>query len=92
MRASREPMSSLGDEDLIGLFSGRLPALLERRPDLQAALFHVFLQTFARREEVAVVVTELRAWRTEMESRFESVDERFNRMDGRFESVDEAHR
>ena len=74
MRASREPMSPLRDEDLIELFSRRLPDLLERRPDLQPALFHAFLKTFARREEVALVITELRALRTEMESRFDSVE------------------
>ena len=88
MRASREPMSPLRDEDLIELFSRRLPDLLERRPDLQPALFHAFLKTFARREEVALVITELRALRTEMERRFAGVDERFDRMDERFDRAD----
>ena len=76
MRTSGEPMSSLRDEDLIELFSRRLPDLLDRRPDLEPTLFHAFLKTFARREEVALVLTELRALRTEMESRFERVDQR----------------
>ena len=75
MRASGEPMSSFRDEDLIDLFSRRLPDLLERRPELEPTLFHVLLKTFARREEVALVLTELRALRTEMERRFEQVDE-----------------
>ena len=78
MRASGEPISSLRDEDLIDLFSRRLPDLLERRPDLEPTLFLVFLKTFARREEVALVLTELRALRTEMESRFEQVDRRID--------------
>ena len=85
MRASREPTSSLRDEDLIDLFSRRLPDLLERRPDLEPTLFHAFLKTFARREEVALVLTELRALRTEMESRFEQVDQRFEQVDRRID-------
>ena len=88
MQTSREPISSLRDEDLIELFSRRLPDLLERRPDLQPALFDAFLKTFARREEVALVLMELRALRTEMESRFKSVDERFDRVDERFDRAD----
>ena len=85
MPARSEPTPSIRDEDLIDLFSRRLPDLLERRPDLEPALFHAFLKTFARREEVALVVTELRALRTEMESRFDQVDRRADRADERFE-------
>ena len=85
MRASREAVESLGDEDLIELFSRRLPDLLERRPDLEPTIFQAFLKTFARREEVALVLTELRALRTEMDQRFEQVDRRFEQVDRRFE-------
>ena len=85
MRASGEPVASLGDEELIDLFSRRLPELLERRPELEPTLFGAFLKTFARREEVAVVLTELRALRTEMERRFEQVDQRFEQVDRRIE-------
>ena len=81
MPGSRESTSSLRDEDLIDLFSRRLPDLLERRPDLEPTLFHAFLKTFARREEVALVLTELRALRTEMDQRFEQVDQRFDQVD-----------
>ena len=99
MRVSREPTSSLRDEDLIDLFSRRLPDLLERRPDLEPTLFDAFLKIFARREEVALVVSELRALRTEMERRFEQVDQRidqfraevagqFAKVDGQFAKVD----
>ena len=85
MRGSREPIAALGDDELIELFSGRLPDLLERRPDLEPTIFQAFLKTFARREEVALVLTELRALRTEvalrteMERGFEQVDQRFER-------------
>ena len=90
-------MSSIRDEDLIDLFSRRLPDLLERRPDLEPTIFAAFLKTFetatlvdfptrmaslqrsAHREEVALVLTELRSFRTEVERRFEHVDERIER-------------
>ena len=67
MGVTREPISSLRDEDLIDLFSRRLPDLLERRPDLEPTL------TFARREQVALVLTELRALRTEIQPRHRSL-------------------
>ena len=89
MRESREAVSALHDEDLIEVFSRRLPDLLERRPDLEPVIFKAFLKAFARREEVALVLTELRALRTEMERRFEQVDQRFEQVDQRFEQVDQ---
>jgi hypothetical protein len=85
----REAVSALHDEDLIEVFSRRLPDLLERRPDLEPVIFKAFLKAFARREEVALVLTELRALRTEMERRFEQVDQRFEQVDQRFEQVDQ---
>ena len=99
MRGNREAGSSIRDEDLIEVFSRRLPDLLERRPDLEPTIFAAFLKTFARREEVALVLTELRSFRTEVERRFERMDERFDRSEremqefraevaGRFDEVD----
>ena len=99
MPAREETVTSFRDEDLIELFS-RLPDLLERRPDLEPTIFGAFLRTFARREEVALVLTELRGLRTEMNQRFERVDQRFERGDqrmhefrtevaARFEQVDQ---
>ncbi len=90
MRASRETVPSLGDDDLVDLLGRRLPALLERRPDLEPTLFRAFLKTFARREEVALVLAELRALRAEMDRRFEQVDRRFEQMDQRFEQMDQG--
>ncbi len=81
MGERREAVSALHDEDLIEVFSRRLPDLLERRPDLEPVIFKAFLKAFARREEVALVLTELRALRTEMERRFEQVDQRFEQSD-----------
>ena len=83
-----EAVSALHDEDLIEVFSRRLPELLERRPDLEPVIFKAFLKAFARREEVALVLTELRALRTEMERRFEQVDQRIEQMDQRIKQSD----
>ena len=89
MRERLEAVSALHDEDLIEVFSRRLPDLLERRPDLEPVIFKAFLKAFARREEVALVLTELRALRTEMDRRFEQVNQRFEQVDQRIEQVDQ---
>ena len=73
--------------DLIEVFSRRLPDLLERRPDLEPTIFAAFLKTFARREEAALVLTELRAFRTEADERFEHVDQRFERSEREMQGV-----
>ena len=87
---SRAPVaSSLRDEDLIDLLGRRLPDLLQRRPELEPEIFGAFLKTFARRDEVALIVKELRELRTEMVQRFERVDEQFKGVNERFERVDE---
>ena len=87
MPARERTATSFRDEDLIDLFR-RLPDLLERRPDLEPTIYRAFLKAFARREEVALVMTELRELRTEMNQRFEQVDQRFEQVDRRFEQVD----
>ena len=84
-----EAVSALHDEDLIEVFSRRLPDLLERRPDLEPVIFKAFLKAFARREEVALVLTELRALRTAMDRRFEQVDQRIEQVDQRIEQMDQ---
>ena len=84
MPARERTVTSFRDEDLIDLFS-RLPDLLDRRPDLEPTIYGAFLKTFARREEVALVVNELRTLRTEMNQRFEQVDQRFEQVDQRID-------
>ena len=81
-------VTSFRDEDLIDLFS-RLPDLLDRRPDLEPTIYGAFLKTFVRREELALVLNELRTLRNEMNQRFEQVDQRFEQMDQRFEQMDQ---
>ena len=86
-------MKTFSDEELIDLFNRQLPDLLDRRPDLEPLIYQGFLGAFARREEVAVVLKELRELRTEMDQRFEQVrtemDQRFEQVDQRFEQVDQ---
>ena len=84
MSAPERSVTPFRDEDLIDLFS-RLPELLDRRPELAPTIYGAFLKTFARREEVALVVDELRALRTEMIQRFEQVDRRFEQVDRRMD-------
>ena len=81
-------MAVLRDEELIDVFDRQLPDLLERRPDLEPRMFKAFLKAFARREEVAVVLAELRALRAEVDRRFEQVDRRFEQVDRRFERLE----
>lgn len=85
MQENREAVAALRDEDLIELFGRRLPDLLARRPELEPVIYHGFLKVFARRDEVAVVVAELRALRAEMNQRFDQVDQRFVQVDERAE-------
>ena len=73
--------ASLRDEDLIELFSRRLPDLLERRPELEPELYRAFLKTFARRDEVALVLAELRALSAETDRRFDRVEQRLDRVE-----------
>ena len=71
-------MRTFSDEELVDLFNRQLPDLLDRRPDLEPVIYQGFLGAFARREEVAVVLTELRALRTDVDQRFEQVDARID--------------
>ena len=80
-QASREGVASLRDEDLIELFSRRLPDLLDRRPELEPQLYRAFLKTFARRDEVALVLAELRAFSAETNRRFDRVEQRLDRVE-----------
>ena len=82
-------MKTFSDEELIDLFNRQLPDLLDRRPDLEPLIYQGFLGAFARREEVAVVLKELRELRTEMDQRFEQVDQRFEEVDARIDAFRE---
>lgn len=85
MRASRDTVSSLRDEDLIEVFSRRLPDLLERRPELEPEIYRAFLKTFARRDEVVLVLNELRAFREQADQRFKAVEQRLGGVEQRLD-------
>ncbi len=93
-------MVTFSDEELIDVFNRQLPDLLERRPELEPVIFQGFLKAFGRREELAVILDELRELRAEVDQRFEQVDQRLEKAEGaiialraemnqRFEQVDQ---
>ena len=82
-------MVTFSDEELIDVFSRQLPDLLERRPELEPVIYQGFMKAFVRREEVAVILDELRELRAEIDRSFEQVDQRFEQVDQRFEQVDQ---
>jgi hypothetical protein len=79
-------MARLSDEELVDLFGRQLPDLLERRPDLEPMIYNVFLKVLVRKEEVAAILAELRAFRADVDQRFEHVDTRFNSLETRMEA------
>ena len=83
-------MVTFSDEELIDVFSRQLPDLLERRPELEPVIFQGFLKAFVRREELAVILDELRELRAEVDQRFEQVDQRFEQVDQRLERAEGA--
>ncbi len=85
---SQVNLNRLSDEAVIYLFSEQLPALLDRRPELESRIYHAFWKTFARREEIAAIMEELSQFRAETKASFEQVDQRFEQVDQRFEQVD----
>ena len=83
-------MVTFSDEELIDVFNRQLPDLLERRPELEPVIFQGFLKAFVRREELAVILDELRELRAEVDQRFEQVDQRFEQVDQRLERAEGA--
>jgi hypothetical protein len=81
--------SFLTDEELLNILEVRIPALLERHPELQWRVYAAFLATFARREEVAAIMAELREFRQETVQRLDQIDQRFEQIDQHFEQIDQ---
>jgi len=81
--------SFLTDEELLNILEVRIPALLERHPELQWRVYAAFLATFARREEVAAIMAELREFRQETVQRLDQIDQRFEQIDQRFDQIDQ---
>ncbi|MBM3238794.1 DUF3782 domain-containing protein [Candidatus Poribacteria bacterium] len=79
-------MIRLTDDELIELFDKQLPDLLERRPELEPRIYHAFMKFFATKEEVAVVLAELRDFRAEFDGFRDEVQERFTNLEERMEA------
>ena len=94
-------MALLTDEELLETLEKQLPALLARHPEMERRIYTAFMRTFATKEEVAAVLSELRDFRgefdafqsktekfqSEMETFRSEVDERFEQMDQRFSDL-----
>ncbi|MCY3682819.1 MAG: hypothetical protein OXH16_15570 [Gemmatimonadetes bacterium] len=89
-------MALLTDEELLETLEKQLPALLERHPEMELRIYAAFIRTFATKEEVAAVLSELRDFRGEFDA-FQSKTEKFqsgmetfrSEVNDRFEKVDE---
>ena len=89
-------MPVLTDDEIIYTIEVQIPSLLDRRPELKYRIYSAFLDTFARREEIASIMSELRNIHSDLDQfleetnqRFEQVDQRFEQVDQRFEQVDQ---
>ncbi len=81
--------TKLTNAELIHVFDVQLPALLERRPELEPRIYRAFMKAFATKEDVAAVLAELRGFRAETSENFEQADQRFEQVDQHFEQVDQ---
>lgn len=61
-------MALLTDEELLETLEKQLPALLARHPEMEQRIYMAFMRTFATKEEVAAVLSELRDFRGEFDS------------------------
>ena len=63
-------------EELLETLEKQLPALLARHPEMEQRIYMAFMRTFATKEEVAAVLSELRDFRGEFDA-FRSGTEMF---------------
>ena len=61
-------MALLTDEELLETLETQLPALLKRHPEMELRIYTAFMQTFATKQEVAAVLSELREFRGEFDT------------------------
>ncbi len=87
-------MALLTDGELMETLETQLPALLERHPEFEMRVYSTFMRTFAKKEEVAAVLSELRdlrnefdEFRTEVNDRFEQIEGRLDRMERQFSDL-----
>ena len=78
----------LSDEELMDILESRIPALVDRRPDLYWRIYSSWVNLFAKREEIAAIMDELRHLGDGLTNFRESTDQRFEQVEGRFEQVE----
>ncbi len=81
-------MTTLTNEELIEIFTHRLPQILDERPELEPQLYHFFLKAFVRKEELAAFQQVVAKFQEETQTNFDQVDSRFDQVDSRFDQVD----
>ena len=74
-------MALLTDEELLETLEKQLPALLARHPEMEQRIYAAFMRTFATKEEVAAVLSELREFRGEFDVFRKGNDERFENVE-----------
>lgn len=79
----------LTTEEIIELFSERLPAILEERPELEPQIYRAFLKSFATKEEVAMVLQTLNEFREETQANFARLEGRMDRFEGRLGRIED---
>ena len=84
-------MALLTDEELLETLETQLPALLKRHPEMELRIYTAFMQTFATKQEVAAVLSELREFRGEFDV-FRSETETFRGEFDEFRSEMETFR
>ena len=82
-------MALLTDEELLETLEKQLPALLKRHPEMERRVYTAFMRTFATKEEVAAILSELRDFRGDFDTFRLRNDERFEKVDERFEKVED---
>ena len=87
-------MALLTDEELLETLETQLPALLKRHPEMELRIYTAFMQTFATKQEVAAVLSELRefrgefdVFRSETETFQSEVNERFEKVEGELRAL-----
>ena len=80
-------MALLTDGELMETLETQLPALLERHPEFEMRVYSTFMRTFAKKEEVAAVLSELRDLRAEFDEFRTEVNGRLDRMEQQFSDL-----
>ena len=78
----------ISDEEIITVIEKRLPELIKKRPSLRDGLRDILKDVFVGKEEIVLILNELRLQRESSDRRFEEMLKRFEAIDKRFEAVD----